>query len=389
MDFTLVDPIARAILYEGYLLYPYRTSSLKNRQPCTFGSLYPRAYSLANGESEPWSMQTECLVRGNDQTTLHGAIRFLHPGGIDCRDVTEREVILPKCPLRELAKQSAKITFTFSPPSTQAAQGRGVKGSVELSVDVANESVFKLHVRIANETPLEQVEQAERIEPAMLSAHAVLGVRDGMFLSLIDPPSDVRDLAETCRNRGAWPVLVGDCTRQDMILAAPIILYDFPQIAPESPGNLFDGTEIDELLTLRILTLMDSEKQALQCDQRTRALLQRTEKLTGDQLLALHGVLRGSHGVAELKGRFQPGDHVRLRPLAAARSGIVPQQDIFDLALEGKSATIASIEQDFEGRVFYTVTLDDDPGQDLGVEGKPGHRFFFRREELELLCGES
>ena len=83
MDFTLVDPIARTILYEGYLLYPYRTSSLKNRQPCAFGSLVPKAYSLANGESEAWTMQTECLIRGDDRTTLQGVVRFLHPGGKD------------------------------------------------------------------------------------------------------------------------------------------------------------------------------------------------------------------------------------------------------------------------------------------------------------------
>ena len=216
----------------------------------------------------------------------------------------------------------------------------------------------------------------------MLSTHAVLGVGGGHFLSLIDPPGDVRDLAETCRNRGAWPVLVGDRDRQDMILAAPIILYDFPQIAPESPGNLFDGTEIDELLTLRILTLSASEKQAMNGDERTRALLERTEKLAGDQLLALHGAMRSpSPPLPREERRVRPGDRVHLHPRGRA--------DIFDLALDGRAATIVSLEQDFEGRVFYTVTLDDDPGRDLGMEGKPGHRFFFRREELELLSGDA
>jgi hypothetical protein len=104
VDFTLVDPIARAILYEGYLLYPYRTSSLKNREPCAFGSLYPRAHSVANGETEPWSMQTECLVRGNDQTTLQGMVRFLQAG----ETIVEREVALPACAMGELAKDLKK-----------------------------------------------------------------------------------------------------------------------------------------------------------------------------------------------------------------------------------------------------------------------------------------
>ncbi len=389
VDFTLAEPIARALLYEGYLLYPYRVSSLKNCRLCALGSLYPRAYSLANGETELWSMQTECLVRGDGQTTLQGRIRFLHPlsphpssgesGERGERAIVEREVVLPACALREVARQSARIGFTFPDGAVRA-----LEGCVELRVEVAGDAVFKVHVRIANETPLDPADRPNRIEPTMLSTHAVLGVDGGRFLSLIDPPGDVAALAETCRNRGCWPVLVGDRDRQDLILAAPIILYDFPQIAPESPGNLFDGTEIDELLTLRILTLTPSEKHAMQHDERTRALLERTEQLAGDQLLALHGATRDIHFVGAATSRLRPGDQVRLRPVAVARSANVPQPDILDLALDGKPATIASIEQDFEGRVFYTVTLDDDPGQDLGREGKPGHRFFFRREELEL-----
>src|SRR6185312_7101888 len=72
---------------------------------------------------------------------------------------------------------------------------------------------------------------------------------------------------------------------------------------------------------------------------------------------------------------LKAGDRVRLWPLGDA--------DIFDLALKGKAATVASIEQDLEGRIYVAVTIDDDPGRDLGAEGKPGHRFFFRPEEVE------
>ncbi len=74
---------------------------------------------------------------------------------------------------------------------------------------------------------------------------------------------------------------------------------------------------------------------------------------------------------------FKPGDRVRLKPLGRA--------DILDLALDGKAATIASIEQDFEGRIYLAVTLDDDPGRDLGLAKQPGHRFFFGVEEVELV----
>jgi hydrogenase maturation protease len=355
VDFSSVDPIARAILYEGYLLYPYRKTSLKNARPCPFGSLYPKEYSLANGECEPWSMQTECLIRGDEHTVIQGMVRFLHEYGPD--GALEREVVLQDCVLGNL---NTRTDFTF----------RGYHGSLHGSADLAIErlspSVFNLRVRIENVTA------SDRAGPAMLATHLLLGVRGGRLMSLIDPPEDARELAANCRNRGAWPVLVGDPELCDMMLAAPIILYDFPQIAPESPGNYFDGTEIDELLTLRVQTLTDAEKQAMRQDERTRAILERTENLAEDQLRAMHGTIRTS---PIAKRHYAPRDRVRLRPRGRA--------DILDLALDGRSATIASVEQDFEGRILYTVTLDDDPGQDLGKDGKPGHRFFFRGEELE------
>ena len=74
-----------------------------------------------------------------------------------------------------------------------------------------------------------------------------------------------------------------------------------------------------------------------------------------------------------------------LRPGARVRISPSPGGDVFDLALAGKAATVVRTEEDYEGRVFAVVTVDDDPGRDLGMEGKPGHRFFFRPEELEIL----
>jgi hypothetical protein len=72
---------------------------------------------------------------------------------------------------------------------------------------------------------------------------------------------------------------------------------------------------------------------------------------------------------------YRLGDRVRIWPLGDA--------DILDMALKGKTATISNIEQDYEDRIHLAVTVDEDPGQDLGLEGQPGHRFFFRPEELE------
>jgi hypothetical protein len=71
------------------------------------------------------------------------------------------------------------------------------------------------------------------------------------------------------------------------------------------------------------------------------------------------------------------GDRVRLNPSRSA--------DIMDLALAGKAAVVEAIEQDLEGQVYVSVTVDDDPGRDLGILRQPGHRFFFQAEEVEPL----
>jgi hypothetical protein len=362
VDFASVEPIARAILYEGYLLYPYRTSSLKNRQPCSFGFLFPRSYVQAAGDIESWSMQIECLACGDDSAVLQGSLRFLQARG---PDTVEREVRLPEVCLGALTVLPRNVEFSFTLDDASPLQG-----VVILSGDRVTPALVKVRAVIENQTP------AGTIAHAMHSTQAIFGVHGGRFHSLIDPDDDARPWADACKNRGAWPVLVGDRALQNLVIAAPIILYDYPEIAPESPGNLFDGTEIDELLTLRIMTLSDAEKQTMRRHDATRALLERTESLANDQMLALHGKLRtGPASCDTADQRPGPGDRVVVRPRGRA--------DMLDLALDGKSATIVSVEQDFEGRIYYALAVDDDPGRDLGIAGKPGHRFYFRRDELE------
>ena len=96
-------------------------------------------------------------------------------------------------------------------------------------------------------------------------------MQDGEFVSLLEPPPEFQEAAAACSNVGTWPVLAGEPGQRDTVLSSPIILYDYPQIAPESPGDLFDGTEIDEILSLRILTLTDEEKSAMRRSRRARA----------------------------------------------------------------------------------------------------------------------
>jgi hydrogenase maturation protease len=112
-------------------------------------------------------------------------------------------------------------------------------------------------------------------------------------MSLLDPPDFGREAAAGCRNVGTYPVLAGDDSRRDCILSSPIILYDFPQIASESAGDLYDGTEIDEILSLRIMTLTDEEKREVRdADDRARAILERTENLAAEHFLKMHGVMK-------------------------------------------------------------------------------------------------
>jgi hypothetical protein len=103
-------------------------------------------------------------------------------------------------------------------------------------------------VRVENVTDLPDPAAAKRDDALLhspVSLHLVLHAGDGEFVSSIDPPSQFRTDADACENIGTWPVLVGDSRHPTTMLAAPIILEDFPQIARESPGDLFDGTEID------------------------------------------------------------------------------------------------------------------------------------------------
>jgi hydrogenase maturation protease len=157
--------------------------------------------------------------------------------------------------------------------------------------------LLKLTIRILNETPLRNATERSRDEALMrsfVSTHTILKLENGEFVSLLDPPEVFRETAATCSNLGTYPVLAGEEGTRDCMLSSPIILYDYPQIAPESAGNLYDGTEIDEILTLRIMTLTDEEKREMRgADERARQILERTELLPAEQLMKMHGAMKG------------------------------------------------------------------------------------------------
>jgi hypothetical protein len=349
--------IEDAVLNEGSLLYPYRPSALKNQHRYPFGTLYPESFCTAQEAGDATTMRLECIVAGAAEARVSVLLRFLQFTGAAA---TPRTVRTPARTLDELACDDIVTSFAFTPLSgrmtARAAAAR--LGYWKLTVHVDNDSAFEG----AATRPRE-----EALGSALASPHLVLTADGGAFASLIDPPDAVRDLCAGCSSSGTWPVLLGKPGASDTLLSAPIILYDHPQIAPESPGDFFDGTEIDELLTLRVLTLTDDEKAEIRGAGGAGAdLLARTEAAGLEQLRGLHGATRSP--------ALHPGMAVRVQPRGRA--------DVMDLALAGKRGTVQAVEHDYEGRVYVAVTLDDDPGKDLGAYG---HRFFFRPEELETL----
>ncbi len=336
MKLDQVKEIANAVLYEGYLLYPYRQSAIKNRTRWTFGVVYPQEYALANGGMEPWTMHTECLLEGQaDDISLDVTVRFLHllvrtamqsrPAKKDwgeanasewslasrfddepLQEGVEREVSALDLSLSDLLAHPRRVMIEFPAarmverPTSAAAteiirEQQALIGAFILRAEPMDTNLFQLSVVIENTTPETGAVTSRRdvvLLQSFVSTHTILQIRQGSFISLLEPPDKLQPFVKRCQNFHTWPVLVGDKGEHDVMLSSPIILYDYPQIAPESPGPLFDGTEIDEILTLRIMTLTDEEKEQMRQDDRTREILERTEALTPEQFMKLHGTIR-------------------------------------------------------------------------------------------------
>jgi hypothetical protein len=229
--------LADAVMYEGYMLWPYRPTALKNQRRWTFGSVFPLAWTVQHPDDAN-VMRTQVLLE-SDPHDVEVTVRFLQEG-------VERAV--------------GPGPFAFAP----------LAGLVDVQIEGP-----RLTVTIRNTTPWTGDDRESALRHALCSTHTLLV--GGRFVSATE--------ADGCENVGTWPVLVGD----DSMLSAPIILEDHPRIAPESPGDLFDGGEIDGLLALNIMALTDAEKDEMRADTRTREILERTESLTEEQLWTLSG----------------------------------------------------------------------------------------------------
>ncbi len=299
---SLVERIADAVLYEGYILYPYRPSSVKNQQRWNFGVVCPEAYERVHEGTEISAMRTECLIEADESTTVDVRVRFLHlllrESERAWQEAVTREVTIPGV---KVAKLESPQCVMFDFPASRTTEPlvtrtqHAIAGEIEITA-TRLQQLIKLSVVIRNLTEFEAASARTRDDALMhsfVSTHTILEAQQGAFVSLLDPPESHKAAASCCINTGTYPVLVGDEGDRGCVLSSPIILYDYPQIAPESAGDLFDGTEIDEILTLRIMSLTDDEKREMRsADDLARRLLERTESMSPEQLMNLHGVMK-------------------------------------------------------------------------------------------------
>ncbi|MFC4531217.1 hypothetical protein [Sphaerisporangium dianthi] len=322
--------VADSVLYEGYLLYPYRASAAKNRLRWQFGVLVPPSFTATE---EPSASVTECLAEGSAHALLRLRLRFLHvkerrverarDGGfvpvpeLTCDGVTHLtfdeatarmvEVIVPmpglvgaeRAVLVRLPGDRAErplVAATGEVLGRVVAEHRPVRAVLRLAAERQDGPYGLLKVRVTVENAAEApcgATREEALRHSLVAAHLLLAVTAGSFLSLMDPPEWARPAAEGCRNVNTWPVLVGEPGHRDVVLSSPIVLYDHPGIAPESPGDLFDATEIDEILHLRTLTLTEEEKrEARATDPRAAEIIDRAGDLPPELLERLHGAIR-------------------------------------------------------------------------------------------------
>lgn len=391
MNFQRAAAVANAVLLEGYVLYPYRATSTKNRYRWTFGVLAPRSVSESRA-FDPWWLEAQVPVEGE---ALHGRLRFLRVVERTVLDAQGRPVerleIGDRTYLPWEEGELVEIDFTLPIASDEELEVPVVLEATEEREDVGAGTVVRRRaaldavicarisretepvraiVRVENVTPFDpDAERAVAVRAALASTHLLLGVERGRFFSVVDPPMHARGAVSCCVNENTHPVTVGD----DVMLCAPIILYDDPKIAPESEGDFCDATEIDEMLVLRTMTLAPHEKAlARATDARSAEIVDRAERTSAASFAKMHGAVRD-------RAPLTCGTRVRLR--ASGR-----RTDAQDVLYEGCSATIEKVMRDVDGRDCYAVTFEGDPAAEL-------HRWYGRfhyyyADEVEPLEGE-
>lgn len=445
-----VAAVADAVLFEGYLLYPYRASAQKNALRWQFGVLVPPASS--ERLAEPFRSRTECILEPRAGATLRLRLRFLQmqqrtvvdADGLPSDELTVDgsphfgwDEALPRqvdasIPVDALRERTVTVPVAVAGVETRepitdrsgTVRGHYVRRTSTLSGYVLVSVVgvpgpygaMRLRVDVVNDAPDDTdapggATREEALRASLISAHTVLGLDAGTFLSSADPPEWAAPAVAACVNAHSWPVLAGPVGTARLVLASPIILDDHPQLAPESPTDLFDGTENDEILSLRTLALTDAEKrEARATDPRAAHLLDAVDAMGPEMYERLHGTIRPGGRAPEpttgpdaVPTLLTPGtpwwdptvdagvdpetDSVLVggRPVSRGSSVVLrPGRggDAQDRFLRGFSATVQAVVHDVDGQVHVAVSVDDDPGADL--QATHGRFRYFRPDELAV-----
>jgi hypothetical protein len=429
-DTQAARAVADATLYEGYVLYPYRASAQKNHSRWQFGVVMPPAFADRD-PSETASCQTQCILEYSDDTVVEVLVRFLQvqrresPGEAPWDEAVERELTV-RTPIGPLLAGPHREPVhvdggeDVEDPGVIRRRHR-LDGTVTVCADMLPGPwrTLRLTVQVANATELDPVpdRREDALPAAMVAVHTILAAEPGAFVSMVDPPEWATFAIESCVNHGTWPVLAGANGGRDVMLSSPIILYDHPDLAPESPGDLYDATEIDEILSLRTLALTDEEKrEARATDPRAAAVIDRVESMDKLMFERLHGAIRYLGTVPNRQPERDPptaaawwdpeadasvspftdtvtvngvpighGSTVVLRPGGAART---PQSgpgtrrtDAQDMFLTGRRATVEAVLLDVEDRPYLAVTLVEDPAAEL--QRSHGRFLYFSPDEIE------
>jgi hypothetical protein len=415
-----VRKIADAVLYEGYILYPYRASAQKNQSRWQFGVVMAPGYAAAD-PSETSFTRAECVLEHSGQPAVRVLLRFLQVqrrtgDGGSWDEAVEREV--------EVAADAAALSGDgvaqeFTVEGGEDREEGLVRRREPLAglVTVRAAEVpgpwraLKLQVKVENRTELGSAprHREDALPTSLVAAHTIVTVDGGKFLSMTDPPEWAQPAVAECRNEGGWPVLADPDGR--VMLSSPIILYDQPGLAAESPGELYDGTEIDEILTLRTLALSDDEKaEARATDPRAAALLDRVESMDPEVLARMHGTLRRPGGsarpAAEPPVLTEPGetampwwdpdadasvspdtDSVIIGGRPIARGSLVRlrpgarRADAQDMFLVGRIAEVQAVLHDVDDNPYLAVSLAGQPDEDLRIAH--GRFLYFMPDEVE------
>jgi hypothetical protein len=417
-----VRKIADAVLYEGYILYPYRASAQKNRSRWQFGVIMAPGYAAAD-PSETSGTRAECVMEHAGAPAVRVILRFLQvqrrarggegPAAESWDEAVEREV---EVTADSAALSGDGVTEEFTVPGGEDREDDAVRRREPLAgvVSVRAAEVpgpwraVRLQVRVENRTGMSTPPRyrEDALPTALVAAHAIITADGGKFVSMTDPPEWAQPAVAECRNEGGWPVLVQD----QAVLFSPIILPDHPEVAAESPGELYDGTEIDEILTLRTLALSDEEKaEARATDPRAAALLDRVESMDAESMARLHGTVRSS-GRSPRSPRGAPEDaaaegavpwwdpdadaavspdtdSVTIGGRPIARGSLVRlrpgtrRADAQDMFLIGRIAEVQAVLYDVDDNPYLAVSLAGVADEDLRIAH--GRFLYFATDEVE------